>query len=437
MKFLFAFLLLVYSHNSYSLDSSINLNHENTPASTHKKILFLEKLSKAFELLQQDYAGDLDEDKLSESAIQGMLKSLDAHSAFFNSDALKEMQIHTSGNLEGIGIEISYIKGSAKIISPIDDGPAYKAGIKANDTIIAIDNQDITGWEINDVVEKIRGASNTSILIKVIREHLSEPIEFNIKRGEVEPSPVKTKIIDDILYLRLGYFYEGVSKSIEKKVKKILSENNNLKGIIIDLRNSPGGLLDESVKSSSIFLDRGNVVKTKSNHDESLYPVSDSVFKVKDKLLIVLINSGTASAAEIMASSLQDHNKAIVVGEKSFGKGSVQTVMPFDRNKAISITTSYYYSPLGKSIHMNGVTPDINIEDSNINIIPNTAKKREKDLQLNGKKSIHHTIASIPTNMKNHHKEITGDYMLIRSIDLIKSIKAFNGFKYTLSTEHD
>jgi len=351
--------------------------------------------------------------------------------------------MHSSGEFEGVGIEVTSDNGLTRVVTPIDEGSAHRAGIQAGDYIVSIDDESIYGLSTREVVQKIRGKPKTPIKLTILREENTTPIEYNLHREKIKIHSIKTSIIEkDILYVRISYFYGNTAKLLEEELKKTLSTNKDLKGIILDLRNNPGGLLDQSVKVSSMFLDKGDVVYTKGKNDTNIvtYAVDPKAFKVTNTPTVVLINNGTASAAEIVAGALQDNKKAAILGTKSFGKGSVQTIIDIDKDKAISLTTSLYYTPSGKSIQLEGVIPDIAIEDIEIKKYREGRGFREEDIQghlekdINVKKSNKANVLEkikrkiLLTNQDSSKKAplYKGDFMLIRAVDLIKGINIYN-----------
>ena len=328
----------------------------------HKIDLFGEVLEK----INKEYVDEIDQSKIMDAAINGLLQSLDPYSAYMTPESLESMQTETSGEFGGLGIEVGMEAGVVKVISPIDNTPASKAGLKAGDYIVKINGTQVQGKTLMEAVDLMRGLVGSSIEITVRRRGVKKALIFNITREIIEVQSVKSELIDNnIGYIRLTSFNENSSVQIKEKVKK-LNKNKNLKGYILDLRNNPGGLLSQAIKISDFFLENGEIVSTKSRQVSENRKWFAKKGDITDgKTLLVLINYGSASAAEIVAGALKDHKRAIILGENSYGKGSVQSIIPLKNRGAIRLTIAKYYLPSGKSISEVGVTPDIEvIEDS-------------------------------------------------------------------------
>jgi len=343
----------------------------------YKKIdLFGEVLEK----ISEDYVDEVDKSKSMDAAINGLLQSLDPYSAYMTPESFKGMQTETSGKFGGLGIEVGMESGVIKVISPIDNTPASKAGLKAGDYIVKIDGVQVQGKSLMDAVDLMRGPVGSSIEITVRRRGVKKSLIFNIIREIIQIQSVKSELIEDnIGYIRLTSFNENSSEQIKEKVKK-LNKNKDLKGYILDLRNNPGGLLSQAIKISDFFLENGEIVSTKSrktSENKKWFAKKGDI--TNGKTLIVLINYGSASASEIVAGALKDHKRAIILGENSYGKGSVQSIIPLKNRGAIRLTIAKYYLPSGKSISLVGVTPDIEIIEGSENFKFNT----ETDNQLN------------------------------------------------------
>lgn len=387
--------------------------------------------------IRDEHVSQIPESRLIEYAINGMISSLDPHSSFYNKEALSEMELHTSGEFEGVGIEITVENGLTRVLTPIDDSPAQKAGIKSGDYIVAINDENIHGLSPYEAISKIRGKPNTPVKLTILREDSTPPVEFNLNREKIKIDSVKSKIIeDDILYLRISYFYGNTAGIVEDVLKKAI-KTSKLSGIIIDLRNNPGGLLDQAVDVASIFIDNGDIVYTKGKNENSAisYATNKKMFKVKNIPIAVLINNGSASGAEIVAAALQDYNIAVILGTRSFGKGSVQTLIPIENDGAISLTTALYYTPSGKSIQLEGVIPDISVEDVEIKKFKEENNFREENIKghIDKSSNINRSNKDAVIEMVNkkkydshsrmHYKE---DYMIVRALDLIKGINIYN-----------
>ena len=327
----------------------------------YKKIdLFGEVLEK----INKEYVDEIDPSESMDSAINGLLQSLDPYSGYMSPEIFNEMQTETSGEFGGLGIEVSMEAGVVKVISPIDDTPASRAGIKAGDYIVKIDNIQVQGKSLTEAVDLMRGLVGSGIELTIRRRGEKKALTFNIVREIIQIKSVKTDLLEkNIGYIRLTSFNENSGKQIEKEIKK-LEKNNDVKSYILDLRNNPGGLLSQAIKISDFFLENGEIVSTKSRKiSENRKWFAKKGNLTKGKALIVLINYGSASASEIVAGALKDHKRAILLGENSFGKGSVQSIIPLKNEGAIRLTVAKYYLPSGKSISEVGVSPDIEVTE--------------------------------------------------------------------------
>lgn len=318
-----------------------------------------------FERVRSQYVTPPDEKSLVENAINGMLTSLDPHSSYLNAEAAKDMRVQTKGEFGGLGIEVTMENELVKVISPIDDTPASKAGVLAGDYISKIDGVEVRGMTLNDAVEKMRGLVNTSIKLTILREGADKPIELSIKRDIIKVKAVKFRVDNDVGYMKINSFTEKTYDDLQDAIKQIKKQvpEDKLKGYVLDLRLNPGGLLDQAVSVSDTFLDRGEIVSTRGRDPKDITRFdSRAGDDIDGKPLIVLVNGGSASASEIVAGALQDHRRATVVGTQSFGKGSVQTIIPLAENGALRLTTALYYTPSGKSIQGKGITPDVKVD---------------------------------------------------------------------------
>ena len=343
----------------------------------------IDLLGEVLEKVQDEYVDEIDQAEVMDSAINGILQSLDPYSAYMSPSIFEEMQTETSGEFGGLGIEVSMEAGVVKVISPIDDTPASRVGVKAGDYIVRINGEQVQGKTLMEAVNLMRGPVGSSIEITVRRKGLKKAKIFTIIREIIEIKSVISKLIDnEIGYLRLRAFNENSSNQLKGEILK-LKKNNKLVGYILDLRNNPGGLLTQAVKISDFFLDDGEIVSTRGRkRRENRKTFAERHYKgdiIKGKPLIVLINNGSASASEIVAGALQDHKRAVLLGETTYGKGSVQSIIPLRNRGAIRLTISKYYLPSGKSISEVGVTPDIRVEEENDDFSINTIT----DNQLN------------------------------------------------------
>lgn len=317
-----------------------------------------------FEKIRTDYVEKPDEPKLIEAAVNGMLTSLDPHSSYMDPKSFRDMQIQTRGEFGGLGIEVTMEDGNVKVVTPIDETPAARAGIMANDIITHIDDEAVQGLTLNQAVDKMRGPINSAVRLKIQRSGRKEPIEVKLTRDTIRIRPVRSRNEGDVGYVRVTQFNEQTFENLRAAVDKLTNEigADKLKGFVIDLRNNPGGLLDQAIMVSDAFLDRGEIVSTRGrNADETVRVNAKAGDLTKGKPLVVLINGGSASASEIVAGALQDHKRATVMGTRSFGKGSVQTIIPLGGNGAVRLTTARYYTPAGRSIQAKGIDPDIEI----------------------------------------------------------------------------
>jgi len=368
--FFIIFLSLFFSNLSFSANEE----------SIYDKIdLFSEVLDK----VNNEYVEEIDHSEAMDAAINGVLQSLDPYSAYMSPEIFKEMLTETSGEFGGLGIEVGMEFGVVKVISPIDNTPAEEAGVKAGDYIVKINDIQVQGKTLTKAVELMRGPVGSTIKITVRRRNVKKAIIFNITREIIKIESVKTKIIEDTVgYIRLTSFNENSADQIKEKIKE-LRQNKKIEKYILDLRNNPGGLLSQAIKISDFFLNNGEIVSTKSRkkkENRKWFARKGDI--IDGKTLIVLINYGSASAAEIVAGALKDHKRAILIGEKSFGKGSVQSIIPLKNKGAIRLTISKYYLPSGKSISEVGITPDIEIAESSEDFRMNTKTDNQLDFAI-------------------------------------------------------
>ena len=330
-----------------------------------------------FERVRSDYVEKPDDGKLVESAISGMLTGLDPHSSYMDAKSFRDMQVQTRGEFGGLGIEVTMEDGLIKVVSPIDDTPASKAGIMANDVITNLDDEAVQGLTLNQAVEKMRGPVNTKIRLKIVRKGQDNPIDVTLVRDNIRVRSVRARVeADDIAYIRITTFNEQTTEGLKREIAALTTQigPDKLKGFILDLRNNPGGLLEEAVTVSDAFLDRGEIVSTRGrNAEETQRRTARMGDLTKGKPVIVLINGGSASASEIVAGALQDHKRSTTIGTRSFGKGSVQTIIPLGSgNGALRLTTARYFTPSGKSIQAKGIVPDIEV----LQDVPDELKSR-------------------------------------------------------------
>ena len=415
-----------------SLFAGLMISAANVRAATSKDddantYELLNLFGEVMERAKLNYVEEVSDKKLIESAINGMLTSLDPHSSYLDADSFNYMSEQTKGKFGGLGIEVTMDNGLVKVVSPIDDTPAAKAGIKAGDYITIIIGETVVGMSLNDAVSKMRGKVGEKVKLSIRRVN-SKPIELTIKRQEIKIQSVKNEIKEDsIVYIRISSFTEDVDKSVSEAITKAKKKlKNKLLGIVIDVRNNPGGLLDQAVDVSDLFLEKGEIVSTRSrNEADTVKYMANEGDIAKGLPIVVIINEGSASASEILAGALQDHHRAIILGEKSFGKGSVQTVIPLRDYGAMRLTTARYYTPSGRSIQAKGIEPDVEVKPAKIEELEsyalniseadlNNALKNDSDIDAGNEKK----------NGKS--KEDLADYQLVRALDLVKALALYS-----------
>ena len=335
-----------------------------------------------FEKVRQDYVEDVTDDKLVEAAINGMLTSLDPHSGYLSAKSFQDMQIQTRGEFGGLGIEVTMENGLVKVVSPIDDTPAAQAGIKPGDLITHLDGDPVLGMSLEDAVERMRGPVNSSIRLTVRREK-QQPFDVTLKRAVIRIQSVRSQAYDNVGYIRVSSFSEQTDEGVKAAMKKFKDTlGKKLVGVILDLRNDPGGLLDQAVAVSDDFLDHGEIVSTRGRRAEDVQRFNAHGHDLAAGLpMLVLINGGSASASEIVAGALQDHHRAVLLGTRTFGKGSVQTIIPLGNHGAMRLTTARYYTPSGRSIQARGIDPDIVVEQAKVEHVAQTEGRSERDLR--------------------------------------------------------
>jgi len=382
-----------------------------------------------FERVRADYVEKPDDSKLIESAINGMLAGLDPHSSYMEPKAFRDMQVQTRGEFGGLGIEVTMEDGLIKVVAPIDDTPAAKAGVMANDIITKLDDEQVQGLTLNQAVEKMRGPVNTKIKLTITRKGQDKPTEISITRDVIRVRAVRSRVEDDIGYIRISQFNEQTTDNLKKAISELQTQlpADKLKGYVIDLRNNPGGLLDQAISVSDAFLERGEIVSTRGRNAEETQRFSARAGdQLKGKPVIVLINGGSASASEIVAGALQDHKRATLIGTRSFGKGSVQTIIPLGAgNGALRLTTARYFTPSGKSIQAKGISPDIEVlQDVPEELKARTDTKGEASLRGHLKADGDEGAGSqsyVPPDPKN-------DKALQMSLNLIRGVTTNSAF---------
>ncbi len=415
---------------------AVNSQQSNTSETYRQLNLFGE----VFERVRADYVEDITDRKLIEDAINGMLSALDPHSSFMNSRAFRDTQIQTRGEFGGLGIEVSMEQGLVKVISPIDDTPAFRAGLKPGDFITHLDDEQIQGLTLQEAVERMRGPVNSRIKL-MIRRGTAEPFEVTLNRAVIRIQSVRSRVEGDLGYIRITSFNEQTDVGVRNAITRIKEQTGNkLRGVVLDLRNNPGGLLDQSINVSDAFLDKGEIVSTRGRRAEDAQRYNAKPGDLLNGLpIVVLMNGGSASASEIVAGALQDHRRAIVLGTKSFGKGSVQTIIPLGNQGALRLTTARYFTPSGRSIQAQGIDPDIIVEQANLQKVDTPASRREADLRgalRNPTAPAPGEAPAAPGNTPPSQQppsaeegpttEPAFDYQLARAFDLLRGLALFN-----------
>ncbi len=419
-KFLIVALTLVFLVNmlTYLKDSS-NANASKTSLPLNQ----LQSFSEVYLKIKQNFVQDISDKELFDNAIRGMLEGLDPHSTFLNEKDFKDLQIGTKGEFGGLGIEVTMENGFVKVITPIDDTPAYKAGIKAGDLIIEIDSKSVKGLSLNEAVDLMRGKIGNPILLTIAREGESGPIDIKIVRAKIKVKSVKYELIDkNYGYIRISSFQNKTGKNLYDAISNLNKKSKgNIKGFVIDMRNNPGGVLGAAVDVSDAFIKgKKKLVFTKGKKAKAVYEYfSNDTDLTEGKPIVVLINGGSASASEIVAGALQDHKRAIIMGTQSFGKGSVQTILPITSKTAVKITTARYYTPDGRSIQAKGITPDIIVEDLQLNSLSNTETIKESDLTGHLKNIDKEDNTE---GIQTRNKKLDNDYQLSEAINLLKGL---------------
>ena len=422
--------------STLSLVLSQTLFAVEEPVPEQSRFDSLSKLTKVIGTVEKYYVDDIKLQEIVDKTLKGLMQELDAHSSYLDKKASKEMSIQTQGEFGGLGITVGMRDGALTVISPIDDTPAFKAGIKASDIILKIDNTSSINMTLDEAVNLMRGKPQTDITLTIVRKGESKPLEIKMKRDIIKIQSVFSKTIENenLLYLRISSFDTKVTEDLEK----IIQENKNVKGLVLDLRNNPGGLLSQAIGVVDLFINSGVIVSQKGRNPEDEEKFEASSLKTKTKLpLVVLVNEGSASASEIVSGSLQDHKRAIVVGEKTFGKGSVQAVLPIDneRSENIKLTIAKYYLPSGRTIQATGVTPDVVVNSGKVTQNEDDKFKiKEADLKKHLEGELEKTKevkkeekAVIDENKKLITKEdVLADNQLNTSIAILKSLIIMN-----------
>ena len=379
-----------------------------------------------FERVRADYVEEVSDKELIESAINGMLSSLDPHSSYLNPERFEDMQVQTRGEFGGLGIEVTMENGLVKVVSPIDDTPAFKAGIQSGDFITHLDGEQVFGLTLSEAVDRMRGLVGTDIELTIRRPNVEDEIEVTITRAIIQIRSVRSHAEGNVAYVRVTSFSEHTDKELREAFDSLKQEiGGDLVGVILDLRNNPGGLLDQAVAVSDAFLDKGEIVSTRGRRADSVQRFNAREGDLANGLpVIILINGGSASASEIVAGALQDHGRALVLGTKSFGKGSVQTIIPLAGHGAIRLTTARYYTPSGRSIQAKGIEPDILVEPARVEIIDQGQTRDEASLR-NRLESEDEINGEDAEETGGQADVVIEDFQLTRALDLLRGLALF------------
>lgn len=434
MKFYLPNIFMLFALSALATDFVAAQNDDNQLNETSAEELPLDEIrtfTEVFAKVKNDYVEEIDDRKLLESAIRGMLEGLDPHSAYLDKEAYKELQQGTSGEFGGLGIEVDMEDGFIKVISPIDDTPAQRAGIKAGDLIIRLDDTPVKGMSLNDAVKLMRGKPKTDITLTVVREGEKKPLKITITRDIITVKSVRHRTLEPGFgYLRVSHFQTHTPNDVRRELQELIAENNNkLKGMILDLRNNPGGILSAAVEISDFFLEKGLIVYTEGRDRDSKLRFNAKPVDMLDKApIIVLVNAGSASASEIVAGALQDHKRAVIMGQQTFGKGSVQTILPMANEAALKLTTARYYTPSGRSIQAEGITPDIIIDKLKVENIENdisTVKEADLSRHLTNDKATEQPAIEEKKSdaKKGNNKPLSvSDYALYEALNVLKGL---------------
>jgi len=409
----------------------LGLSNDNTTSAKDKNFYKdIKTFNEVLDMVRKSYVDEVDISKMVQGAISGMIRTLDPHSSFMTPDLYKELEVETQGQFGGIGIEIMILKEVLTVVSPIEDTPAFNAGIKSGDQILKIDGKSTKDITTMEAVQKLRGPKDTKVTITILRDNMTTPKDVTLTRAIIQIKSVKVKKIDDhIGYIRVAAFQERTAEDLHKALKEVSEKNKPLKGLVLDLRNDPGGLLTQAIEVSDMFLKSGVIVSTrgrvkametksmaKDDGDEPTCPI------------IILVNEGTASAAEIVAGALQDNGRALVVGTQTFGKASVQTVIPLEGGSALKLTTARYYTPKGRSIQAEGITPDVSVPfiigaEDDVNIADKEERIREKDLKghIKPTKEDGTKVEESPDKDVKGVSDLIKDNQLKTAVDILKS----------------
>ena len=407
LKYISIFFLLFYSQSSF--------------ADTKETYRQLSIFNEVYNRVKEQYVEEVTDKELIEKALNGMLQALDPHSSYMNEEVYKEMQIDTSGSFGGLGIEITTDKGFIKIVSPIDDTPAQKAGVQAGDYITHLDGNSVVDMTLKEAIDVMRGEVGEPITITIVRG-TEKPFDIEIKRDIIKVQSVKHRVINNVGVLRISTFNEQTTVGLKKSIEELEGSENPPIGYVLDLRNNPGGLLNESVTVTDVFLEKGEIVSIRGREKKDVQVFSAKKGDmINGKPLIILINEGSASASEIVAGALQDHDRAVIMGIKSFGKGSVQTIVPIDSG-AVRLTIAKYYTPSGDSIQAVGIIPDVEVPRAELNVIDSYFTFRESDYR----DALDNETTDENEEEEDFNELLENDYQLSRAIDAVKTIAVLN-----------
>ncbi|MEH6471376.1 MAG: S41 family peptidase [Halopseudomonas sp.] len=413
-----------------SLVLSLGLCHGVLAASeeTQKPPLPLDELrtfAEVFERIKGAYVEPVEDSVLLENAIKGMLSGLDPHSAYLDPKAFKHLQVNTSGEFGGLGIEVGMEGGFIRVVAPIDDTPAQRAGVQSGDMIIKLDKHPVRGMDLMDAVNQMRGKPGTDIVLTIMRENEPQPMELTLTRAVIKVTSVKSRLIDDSVgYIRISQFQVHTGADLNKAIEA-LQQQAPLNGLVLDLRNNPGGVLQAAVETSDAFMDEGLIVYTKGRLEQAELRYSATSNNASGKLpLVVLINRGSASASEIVAGALQDHKRGVIMGTPSFGKGSVQTVLPLTNERALKLTTARYFTPNGRSIQAEGIVPDIHVEPAKLTKVETRERVKEADLvgHLGNVDDVKEKAPESNGRSKEDSDLLEADYQLNEALNLLKAL---------------
>jgi carboxyl-terminal processing protease len=427
-------IFLIFISNHLFIEPAFSKEEKKNAIDTYQ---LLNLFGDVFERVRSDYVEAPSDQEMIEAAISGMLSSLDPHSSYMNAKSFRDMQVNTRGEFGGLGIQVTMEGGYVKVISPIDDTPAFRAGIKPSDLISHLDGTTIRGLTLNQAVDKMRGKIGSNIKLTIRREG-KEPFDVTITRAVIKIKSVRSRVEERIGYIRITQFNEQTNKGLVKEIGKLRQKiGSDIQGYILDLRNNPGGLLDQAIAVSNAFLEKGEIVSTQSRLAEDTQRFNARPGDLADGLpIIILVNGGSASASEIVAGALQDHRRAVILGTKSFGKGSVQTIMPLSGHGAMRLTTARYFTPSGRSIQAKGIEPDILVKQARIETLALPKRRAESDLRnaldiVSDPKKINTEEGEVEEKKTDDKKkaltdEVPQDYQLARALDLLKGISLFS-----------